>query len=516
MSGTGSLSRSRRGGSRDRLWLPVATAALVVFLLHGFDGYLSRDLGIYMYAGQQVDNGVPPYLGVLNRAGPLAHLLPAVGIAGARVVGADDLLGARLLFLLMGVGCVLAVYALARDVLTSRLAGLLAAALVLASPAFIRYAAYGPHEKVPMVLLLTCSLLAMHHRRWLWAGVLLSLATLTLQTAFFLGMPALLTAIAVVPRSSARRVQALVQVLVGGLVPVLLFAIYAVLAGSLGESIEAFALINRRYTISTPMVEQLSYGVTTLWEGFGPFLLVLLAGIVGLVVLAWRARPGAQRAGGRVPTTGSVLPLTVGAVAGVLWVTLGDYDGWADVLSLLPLAATGAGGLAWCLVKDARRVVVVRFTVGWLVLCVLAAVGYSWWGRDVRVQTQRASVAAVMGSLPRDTSVVAVQAPAPLVLSRRTNPTRYQMFSSGLDGYVDASYPGGLSGFVDKMRGDQPDLVMLGPPRPLWISEFIKSDYRRIGRAPGWSWYARRSLGHAELSRLRAAAHSSMGDAATR
>ena len=58
----------------------VALGSLVVFALHGTEGMLSRDLGIYAYAGQQVADGVPPYVGVLNRAGPLAHVLPGVGV----------------------------------------------------------------------------------------------------------------------------------------------------------------------------------------------------------------------------------------------------------------------------------------------------------------------------------------------------------------------------------------------------------------------------------------------------
>jgi hypothetical protein len=50
----------------------------------------SRDLAIYSYAGRQVAEGVPPYVGNLNRAGPLAHLIPAIGVAGARVGGFEE------------------------------------------------------------------------------------------------------------------------------------------------------------------------------------------------------------------------------------------------------------------------------------------------------------------------------------------------------------------------------------------------------------------------------------------
>ncbi len=90
---------SRHLGSFDPLLWMVGAGAVLTYALHGFSGMLSRDLGMYSYAGQQVADGVPPYLGVLNRAGPLAHLLPAVGALVARLGGLDDLVAMRLWFM---------------------------------------------------------------------------------------------------------------------------------------------------------------------------------------------------------------------------------------------------------------------------------------------------------------------------------------------------------------------------------------------------------------------------------
>ena len=76
-------SRAHAGpGKRlDPLVLAVGLVALTVYSLHGVRGNLTRDVGLYAYAGQQVADGVPPYLGVLNRAGPLAHAIPGLGAA---------------------------------------------------------------------------------------------------------------------------------------------------------------------------------------------------------------------------------------------------------------------------------------------------------------------------------------------------------------------------------------------------------------------------------------------------
>ena len=155
----------------DVVGVGVAAAATGVFVVHGFDGDLTRDLGLYAYAGQQVADGVPPYVGVMNRAGPLAHLVPGLGAAAARLVGADDLLGMRVLFLVLSVVCVWVVYLLGRDLYENRLAGVVAAGLLVCVPGVITYATGGPREKTTMMLLLALALLATTRRRWWWAGV---------------------------------------------------------------------------------------------------------------------------------------------------------------------------------------------------------------------------------------------------------------------------------------------------------------------------------------------------------
>ena len=112
--------RVQRLRATDPLVPVVALVSLVVYVLHGFHGMLTRDLGIYSYAGQQVAEGVPPYLGVLNRAGPLAHVLPGVGALVARVGGLDDVITMRVLFMLMAVAAVCTAYLLGRDLFRSR------------------------------------------------------------------------------------------------------------------------------------------------------------------------------------------------------------------------------------------------------------------------------------------------------------------------------------------------------------------------------------------------------------
>ena len=173
-------------------------------MLRGFDGELSRDLALYAYAGQQVADGVPPYVGVMNRSGPLAHLVPGAGAWVGDLVGVDDLLAIRVTApgrlhagrvgdLPPGPGRV-------RVPAGRRGRGPLRRHL----PAFVLYAVGGPRDKtdddaVPRRV-------APRHgaHPWASAGVCLALATLTWQPAFLPGLATVAVAalLATAPRGA--------------------------------------------------------------------------------------------------------------------------------------------------------------------------------------------------------------------------------------------------------------------------------------------------------------------------
>ncbi|MET1059876.1 MAG: glycosyltransferase family 39 protein [Nocardioides sp.] len=468
----------------------VGLVSLAVFALHGTDGILSRDLGIYAYAGQQVADGVPPYVGVLNRAGPLAHLLPGLGAALARLMGMDDLLGIRLLFLLMAVGCVVLVHLLGRDLFGSPWAGVASAAAFLSFSGFIVFASSGPREKTPMLLFLLLALLAAGRRRWLVAGFLLGLATLVLQIILTVGAPALVVA-ALLGEHGRGRLTACLRVAAGGATALAVAVLYFVVVGHLHDFVEGFVTINATYTQAGP------WGAgdwARVVRGYGASTAILVGGLVALPVLA----VGAHRRSD--PATPMLVGLTVGAVTGVAWMAR-DFDSWPDVFPVLPLAALGAGGIVTALARrlDHRRGI--ALTVAWSLVATGLALTFSLGERDDRLVAQRRSVDAVLAVLP-DATIVSLQAPQPLVLAGRRNPTRHQMFSNGLADYVDDTWPGGLPGFQQQILDTRPDLIAIGTPGNKQWRRAMGVDYTRVGRAPGWIWMARRSLGPEVLQRL--------------
>ena len=487
-------------------WAPLCAAvAVVVYATHGLGGPLTRDLGVYAYAGQQVADGVAPYLGILNRCGPLAHLIPGAGVAAARLVGGDDVVGVRVLFLLLAAASVAATYLLGRDLFRTRLAGLAAAAALLCFEGFIRLAAGGPREKSAMVLFLVVALLAVVHRRWTAAGFFVALGALTWQPV----VPAALAgavAAALVGLSSGR-LRALAGIAVGGLVPAALTVGAYAAMGELQVFLDDFLLINARYTTQRGFLANPGASWRRLVEGYGASLTVLVVGVVALLVLTAVAL--GRRASRRDPGTAGLVAAGVALVVATLW-TLRAYNNWPDAFLFLPLAALGIGGLA----AELRRRLPVRaavvVTVAWALVATSLAIGYSLTTRNDHLSRQRASVAAALAVVP-DARMLSIEAPEALVLAGRRNPSRIQLFGAGLLRYLDDTWPGGAAGYgrwvTDESR---PQLIAMGRQRGLWLRPQLRNSYAPVGRGPTWVWYLRSDVPEdtrRELHRALRAAH---------
>jgi 4-amino-4-deoxy-L-arabinose transferase-like glycosyltransferase len=473
----------------DLLVYVIGVTALIVYALHGFDGFLHRDFAILSYGGQQAVEGVPPYVGILNRAGPLAHLIPALGVAGARAGGFEDLLGIRLLFMLIAVGAVCVVYLFARELFASRLAGLAAAAAFLSFHGFIKLATYGPRAQTPMVLFLLCSLLAVAKQWWFVAGFSLSLATLVWQPVLLVGLAAALTTVIALRRSE--RQKALARFAVGGLVPASVFIIYFALAGALKEFMDGFLLINVRYTVPSPLMSNLPRKWTHMHVGYGVSLWVIVVGLAALVILTFLA---ARRGGWRAPARIPVAAVGTACFAAFAW-SFRDFNSWPDAFVLLPMAAIGIGGIAKELTDRLPARAALVLCLAWVVAGVAVAATYSTTRGNDRLERQRDQVAHILGLLPSDASIQSIGAPEPLVLSGKRNPTRHQVFVDGLNRYIDDTWPGGLRGFAEWVGREQPTILSLHTNRvPRWLRATIEREYRWAGPGVGWTWYVHRSV----------------------
>ena len=488
----------------DPLGPLLGLAGFLVFVLYGFQGYLSRDSGLYAYSALQVAEGVPPYESVLNRAGPLAHLVPWLGVTPARLVGIEELTGMRVVVSLVSAGGVWALYVLGRNLHGHRLTGAVTASLLPASYGFVVLSASGPLDKPLMVVFLIGALLALVHRSWFAAGTLVALATLTWQPVFFVaGSVAVVQLAALRGRALG---DALARFTVGGLVPTGLCVLGFWLAGALPVFINSFLVVPMRYTGFAPFARNAEWNARGLLNGFAPVSWVLLAGLAATLVAMVVAAAARLRHG---PTTRSPswvdrVALGTGCTAGLVLCSRA-FDGWPDAFVLLPFGALGAGMIVHTVLDrlSARtgQLVGVAVCVTTLVLAGLGAASH----RHDEVTVARAAVTAVMGALPRDATLMSANAPQTLVFSGKTNPTRHQIFVRRLKDHINDTYPGGMRGFVAGVQDDAPTVIATRPNllRLGWLVPVLTADYVDIGDGPTSTFYVHRSLGSATVADAR-------------
>lgn len=478
--------------------LSVGVVALVVCTLHGFDGPLGRDLGVFTYGGERVASGVPPYADVFNSVGPLSDALPGLAIWVGRHAGIDAVSAERHLFVLLAAGCCVALSVLARDTLGSRAAGFLAPALLLTFEDFLGLASDGPREKTAMVLFLLTALVLLGRRRWAGAGVCTALATLTWQPSLVVAAAA---ASVLLLGMRTGRVRAALGFVAGGAATTAAFVAWFALRGDLRLAVDGFLVVNAEYTRQTSLLADPGAIGLILWRGYHDSLWLAPAGLVALLVLAVRAVPGATRG-----QQGELRLAAVGAaaLAGTAW-TAAVVNGAPDLFELLPFAALGLSGaalrLAALLRPRAARALVAAVTLVAVTAAGLEAVGT----RSDALDRERADVAAVLAAAPPGATLLSINAPEVLALAGRTNPTRYQVFDRGIDGYLQHAWPGGLRGYAGWIARTRPALIAFGGGHQSWPHHVLDHDYWYAGRGPGWGWYVSRSVDPMTRSAVRAA-----------
>jgi hypothetical protein len=484
----------------DPLGPACALLAGLVYWLHGFDGYLSRDLALYAYAGQKVADGVPPYEGVYNRSGPLSHLVPGFGAAVGKWTGADELLAMRVEFLVLSVISIWVAYLMGRELLSSRLAGVATAIALFAVSGFNLYATTGPREKTTLVLFLLCAFLAVARRRYGWAGVFVSLATLTWQPSLFVGAAFVVAALWAVPRGD--RWRAFWRFAVGGLVPLVAFLVWYAAIGQLRLFLDCFVLIHAQYTDQPGVEGEFTLVGRMLGDAYGLLLAAIVVGAVAILVAMVLTFVVPHRR--RDPEQRVLAAAGIALVAGLLW-CFRAFNGFPDIFFVLPCTILGIGYLARELVDHVSARAAVGAVVAWTLVATVGEYHYSTQSQDDDLREQRAEIEAAFDLLPADATVVSIEAPQPLVLTGRTNPLPIQIFDYGMDDYVDANWPGGLAGFGEDIDRLQPTVIARGTTRPWWIRQTLAEDYWRVGTTTGFTWYVNRSVDPKIVAQLRAA-----------
>ncbi len=490
-------------GRRGHRWgdpTVVGLVALVVYALHGYDGVLDRDLGVFTYGGMHVAQGSPPYVDLFNSVGPLADAVPGLAIWLGHLVDADPVLSARLGFTVISALCCSLLCVLARDTLGSRTAGFLAPALFLTFEDFLRLASDGPREKTTMVLFLLGCLILLGRRRWALAGACAALATLTWQPVLAVTLGAVVAA-ALLDQQD-RRSRILLRFTLGGLVPSLATVSYFLAAGALAQAVDGFIVINAAYTRQPSFFSHAQQITGNLLKAYDLSLFLIVGGLLAGLVLGVRALPLARRPTAD-PHARRLVVNAAGGLVGTVW-TLLVINGAPDLFVVLPFAALGlAGTVVWLLGRFPRRVALTAAT-GVVCLAVAIAGVESVSTRGHMLVVQRDDVDAVLATQPPDATVVSLNAPEALALAGRDDPVPYQVMNEAQDRYLTATYPDGLPGLLQTLEDLHPTFVVVSQGfLETWPQQWLADDYRRVGGGAGFVWWLSRSAGPDALADAR-------------
>ncbi len=440
-------SRTPSGGA----FLPfvVLTLAAFVYGLHGFDGPLYRDYGIYLYGGQRVAEGVPPYVGIFDHKGPLPVMLAGAGVALSGVFGLADVYAARLAFFIVGCLTVVAVYLLGESAFRSRAAGLFAALTFLGFYGFARPVASGPDAKVPMVLFEALSLLLMTRKKWFWAGFCGSVAFLAWQPMGVLPLVSLVLALAQ-PRGERR--DAALRALAGAVAPLAATGAYFWYHGALDDLLDGLILFNLLHVNrgGLPPILAPAGPIREVLSWYGTMLGPLLLGLAVIVSLYFSGPLWRRYAS---------LLFTLPPFAA--WSLL-DFQTPEDLYPFLPYAAVGFGAFLASVLRrtDTPRPLAALLGAALLAMALVntPAVG----AREVpgpSLQAQQRSAAEIRERFGEDARIVSINAPQVLALLGAENPDPYLFTTEGIDRQIAADVPGGFEGWIESLEAYDPDAI---------------------------------------------------------
>lgn len=456
--------------------------AAALFASYGVGGQLSRDEAVYVYAGQRLVDGVPPYQGVFDPKGPAGSAV----LAAVAALPGDDVVAVRVAFALLSVGSVLALFLLAVRLTGSLPAGVVAGLVLACARGFTRDALSGPDVKTLGVLLLLLTLLATVERRWVAAALAGCAAALTWQPLVVL--PLLVLGLAVAS-PAGERLRATTRVVAAGTAAVLLVLAGTVATGSLDDLVEAavvFPLTGMSHRDSSLGVRLEIIGQVVVGDRYGFTGVVVLAGLLLLVVGCGHA--AVRRTHDRVAL---VVPL---AALGAVAMTLSDFQGYPDLYPLLPF---GALGWAWA-VSRVHGPSVGAVVVGVLAaaLVVASAVTIPDDGDRFTLDRQRRTAQWAAGLVGPGETLWALGDPTPLVLTGRSIPDPYVLLVGGIATWKLDRLPGGVAAWREQLRDARASVVVVngvteGPA--LQLVALLREDGFR--RCPGAIWQVWSSVG---------------------
>ncbi|MFN2375530.1 MAG: hypothetical protein ABR538_03275 [Candidatus Binatia bacterium] len=416
------------------------------------------DAATWDYMAVETSRGLVPYRDVFLHKTPGAALLGAAGAAVGSAMGAEPVLAAHALFLLLGALAPVLMFLLCRASALPRAAALAVAVSLLAFDEWPIAALEGCRPKVPTVVFGLAALLAAERRAALAASFFGGVSVLCWQP----GLAFLLGAWVVLVKNGERSPRRLVAMAAAAMVPAALLLAGLGLAGALGDFFEQAVLFNLHYIedkARTPF-GTLKALARSLGNWNQVELLLAPAAVAGLW-LGRRARPGA-------------FPLSL-AVSGAIYtaMTFVSFQSWPDAILLGPIVAGILGiGLHGLLAAGLAPRVAATLA---LVVLALAALpdDKPKFHPSVGFEVQRARFLAVAEGLRPDDTVVGVSVPEFFLHSGRRNGWKWPYLWFGVDDFAADHHPAGFRGILEDLEADPPAMILVarlwaGPQRALF------------------------------------------------
>jgi len=478
----------------------------VAYLQYGFAGSLAGDDAQYMYSAQQMIRGVPIYNSIWIAKGPVMPMIAGAGVFAASLLGTDDLLTVRALFLVISCLTAVAIYLLSDSLFRSRRIGVLSALIFIGFLGFGKHACSGPRPKTPMLLFVVLCLWLLTRRRWFWAGIFSSLAVLTWQPTGVYVVATLLFAFVWSDAGSQRR-RNLAVTTTGVLIPLVAVSIYFLVMGNFPQFMEGFVLYHLRYRgvaecrATYTLFKHLWLPIRAVYNGYptsAPFIFLGFLMMGGLY--AWRFR--IHRSIANVLFMDRFAPLLLTFPAPIVWSLL-DFQGYPDFYIFLPYVAIGSAWLVHLALEGFAGVVGPGSWVqktSFLVTCgVLVALAVGSYGTiaETGLTDQRKWTLEIEQKYLQepDARLWAIGRAQELVLLHRTNPSQYIWLGDAITNLMEDVVPGGFAGWIAQLEEYDPDVVTWGPHTPrskrALLTEWLKPRYVRK-KVGDWIIFVRR------------------------
>ena len=475
----------------------IMSISIFAYSQYGLNGKLLRDHGIYIYSGQQLTKGVPPYVSIFDFKGPVIPIISGFGVSIADYMNYDHIYTVRFIFLLMGAASVPALYVWAAKIFRSNMIGLLSCVTFLGFWGFGIRAASGPQAKVPLIVFEILFFLFLFRKNWFKAGLLSSLSVLTWQVMGVL--PIIAIFLAGMQKGNLKiKFQNVMRVGLGITIPILVVSLYFIYYGAFPEFIEGFVTFIFNYITRVPssIGYHLSHPVLSSYNGYHHTIVQLTLGMITIFYLIYsriQKNSGIKSFLQNDNFAGLFLFLPIMFVWSMI-----DFQGYTDAYIFLPISALGFGWLA----KNAIQRLMRALKFGskeqmWIVIsvCLSFTIYFTFLYKktsrfDLRVQRQWAEM--IDKEYIAGSKMVAVAVPEILSLLHRTNPNRHIVLDGGEDVMIDEKYPNGFTGWINSIEKYNPKVIIYSKIKGRFQDQFeywLNNNYTPVSGIYTWTCY---------------------------